>query len=96
MTTTTAPKLMPELPRPGQKVRWRNRRRARAFGWEDLFGPGPYEVVGLVDRSDWGLAANIVLRTNMGERTIPEVWLALADEPKQATGGRRAVSAAQP
>jgi hypothetical protein len=79
---------MPALPRPGQKVRWHNRRRARACGWETVFGPGPYEVVGLVDRSDRGLAANIVLRTNMGEREIPEVWLALADGPANATGTR--------
>jgi hypothetical protein len=89
MTTTTAPKLMPELPRPGQKVRWRNRRRARVYGWEDLFGPGPYEVVGLVDRSNRGLATNIVLRTNMGEREIPEVGLAVADEPEDGTSGWR-------
>jgi hypothetical protein len=94
MTTTPAPKLMPELPRPGQRVRWRNRRRARASGWEDLFGPGPYEVVGLVGRTDQGLAANLVLRTRIGEREIPEVWLALADEPANAGSGRRAVSVA--
>jgi hypothetical protein len=88
MITTPAPKLMPELPRPGQKVRWRNPEQARAWGWEDLFGPGPYEVVGLVGRNDRGLAANLVLRTRMGERAIPEVWLALADEPENAACSR--------
>jgi hypothetical protein len=81
MTTAPGPKHMPALPRPGQKVRWRNRPHARACGWEDFFGPGPYEVVGVVDRSDLGLAANVVVRTNIGEREVPEVWLALADEP---------------
>ena len=40
MTTTPAPKLMPELPQPGQKVLWRNPEHARAWGWKDLFGPG--------------------------------------------------------
>jgi hypothetical protein len=94
--TTPALKAMPQLPRPGEKVRWRNRRRARACGWEDLFGPGPFEVVGLVDRSDRGLAANVVLRTQMGEREIPEVWLTLTDEPENGTSGRRVVAVAQP
>jgi hypothetical protein len=44
-----------------------------------VFGPGPFEVVRLVDRGEGG-AANIVLCTRLGEREIPEVWLALADE----------------
>jgi hypothetical protein len=96
MTTAPAPKRMPELPRPGQKVRWRDPQDARRCGWEAVFGPGPYEVVGIVDRGGRGLATNIVLRTGMGEREIPEVWLALADEPENAASGRRAVSVAQP
>jgi hypothetical protein len=95
MTTTPDPKLMRQLPRPGQKVRWRHPEYARAWGWEDLFGPGPYEVVGLVDQSDRGLAANIVLRTRIGERAIPEVWLALADEPANAASDRRAEAVAR-
>jgi hypothetical protein len=33
---------MPELPRPGQKVRWRNPLDARRRGWEDVFGTGPF------------------------------------------------------
>jgi hypothetical protein len=96
MATIPAPKLMPDLPRPGQKVCWRNRRRARACGWEELFGPGPYEVVGLVGRSDGGLAANLVVRTNLGERAIPEVWLALADEPDNGMSERGAAAVARP
>jgi hypothetical protein len=96
MTMTPAPKFMPTLPHPGQKVRWRNGERARARGWEELFGPGPYEVVGIVDNSDRGLAAHIVLRTNMGEREIPEVWLELVGAPENAAKGPRAVSLAQP
>jgi hypothetical protein len=96
MATTPASKLMRELPRPGQKVRWRNRRRARAWGWEALFGPGPFEVMGIVGRSERGLAANLVLRTNLGAQVIPEVWLALGDEAGNGTSDRGAVSPAQP
>ncbi len=95
MTTAPAPKLMPVLPRPGQRVRWRCPQEARRCGWEAVFGSGPFEVVGLVDRGERGLAANVVLHTGMGEREIPEVWLALADEPEDGTSGRRAVPATQ-
>jgi hypothetical protein len=86
---------MPELPRSGQKVRWLDPQDARRWGWEDLFGPGPFEVAGMLGRSARGLAANLVLRTNVGEQAIPEVWLALADEPEQAAGDRRAAAVAQ-
>jgi hypothetical protein len=80
MTTTLALKLMPELPRPGQKVRWRSPQDARRSGWEAVFGPGPFEVFGLADRTDQGLVVGIVVRTGLGVREIPEVWLALAEE----------------
>ena len=96
MTTTPAPELMPALPRSGQKVRWRCPQEARRCGWEAVFGSGPFEVVGLVGRCDRGLAANVVLRTELGEREISEVWLALADEAENGASGRRAVPAAQP
>jgi hypothetical protein len=87
---------MPELPRPGQKVRWRHPQDARRYGWEAVFGPGPFRVLGLKDRTDQGLAAGIVLRTDLGEQEISEIWLALADEPENGTSGQGAVSAAQP
>ena len=91
MKTTPAPKLMPELPRPGQKVRWRNPGEARACGWEALFGPGPFVVVRTVDHSAHGLATGLVLRTAIGEREIHEVWMALADEAGCGAGSARAV-----
>lgn len=53
---------------------------ARRCGWEAVLGSGPFEVVGLVGRGDRGLAANVVLLTELAEREISEVWLALADE----------------
>jgi hypothetical protein len=67
---------MPELPRPGQKVRWRCTRHARAIGWLDAYGPGPFEVVGLVDKSRQDIPAAVVVRTGLGEREINAVWLA--------------------
>jgi hypothetical protein len=75
------PGLMPALPRPGETVRWRNADQARAWCWEAVFGPGPFQVVGRVDHSDRGLAAGLIVRTPLGEWEISEVWLALADEP---------------
>jgi hypothetical protein len=77
---------MPELPRPGQKVCWRNPEQARAFGWVALFGPGPFEVVRLVNKSTHGLAAGLAVLTRLGEREIPEVWLALAEDLENGTG----------
>jgi hypothetical protein len=82
MPTAPIRTIMPALPRAGQKVCWRHPLQARACGWEDLFGPGPFEVVRLVDHSAHGLATGLVLLTNLGEQEIDEVWLALAEEPK--------------
>jgi hypothetical protein len=80
---------MPELPRPGQQVRWRNPQDARGGGWQDVFGPGPFEVVRIVDHSDLGLATGVVVRTALGEQEISEVWLTLVDAP--ASRSRRRV-----
>jgi hypothetical protein len=89
LTTAPAPGRMPELPRPGQRVRWRSPQDARAWGWEDLFGTGLFEVVGIVGGSAPGLARSLLLHTRIGERAIPEVWLTLADEPEGGTGRDR-------
>jgi hypothetical protein len=72
---------VPELPRPGQHVYWRDQRRAQAWHWEEIFGPGPFEVVRTVDKSAKGLAAGVIVRTLIGEREISEIWLTPADEP---------------
>src|SRR5215475_4269606 len=71
----------PGLLRPGQKVRWRDPRHARALGWEEAYGPGPFEVVRVVDKSRQGIPPAVVVKTRRGEREINEVWLAPADEP---------------
>jgi len=80
MISPSIPEPMPKLPRPGQRVRWRDLRHARALCWADILGCGPFEVVRTVDKSDQGLAAGLILRTQIGEREISEVWLALVPE----------------
>jgi hypothetical protein len=78
---------MPELPCPGQEVRWWNPEQARAWGWEAAFGPGPFVVARLVDHRRHRLATGLVLHTALGEQEISEVWLALADKAGAASGG---------
>jgi hypothetical protein len=71
---------MPHLPRSGQRVRWRDPNHAHAIGWLYALGPGPFEVVGVVDRSGQGLSSGLVLKTALGDRELSEVWLDLAEE----------------
>jgi hypothetical protein len=66
---------MIRLPQPGQFVRWRNPRHARALGWSDALGHGPFLVLGIVDRSQQGLPHGLVLDTRLGAREINEVWM---------------------
>jgi hypothetical protein len=61
-------------PRPW-RVRWRDPKKARAWGWEAALGAGPFEVVGVVDQSALGLPACLVLRTELGTHEVCEVWL---------------------
>jgi hypothetical protein len=96
MTRIPAPKPMPELPRAGQNVRWRNRRRARACDWEELFGPGPTRSSALWTEATGGWQQISFSAPTMGEQAIPEVWLALAGELGNGVCGRRAVSVSQP
>ena len=67
--------------RPGQNVRWRNPHHAHILGWADAYGPGPFAIVGVVDKADLGIPAAVVLKTSLGDREINEVWLAPVDEP---------------
>jgi hypothetical protein len=90
MSTPPVSEALRELPRPSRQARWWDPCRARAWGWEAVFGPGPFEVVRLVDRSDQGLGTGVVVRTGLGEREISAVWLALADEPGHGPVSRRA------
>ena len=69
------------LPRPGQMVCWRDPRHAQALGWLHGYGPGPFEVVRIVDKADLGIPPGVVVKTKLGDRDINEVWLALVDGP---------------
>jgi len=89
MTTAAIREPMLKLPQPGQKVRWRNPEQARACGWEEVFGPGPFVVIRTVDHSTNGLATGLVLDTAIGEREIHEVWMDLADEAESSAGSGR-------
>jgi hypothetical protein len=62
---------------------------ARDSGWDEVFGPGPFAVVGVVDHSNHGLADSLILRTELGDQEISEVWLALAEWPDNSPGGGR-------
>jgi hypothetical protein len=84
---------MTELPWPGQKVAWRNPDQARAWGWEAVFGHGPFVVARTVDHSADGMVAGLVLRTAVGEQEIHEVWLALTDEAAGGAGGGKGAGA---
>jgi hypothetical protein len=66
------------LPQPGQQVRWRHPRLAFAFHWFDLYGPGPFEVVDVLDLDG---VRFLVIRTESGERKeIEAVLLGVAEE----------------
>jgi hypothetical protein len=86
MISPLIPEPMPVLPRPGQKVGWRNLRHARALCWTDILGFGPFEVIGTVDKRAQGLTRSLVLHTPLGEREISEVWLELLLEPEPPSG----------
>jgi hypothetical protein len=75
------PAPTPPLPPLGRKVRWRDPRHARALGWEEAYGPGPFEVVRVVDKSRQGIPPAVVVRTRLGEREINQVWLTAVEEP---------------
>jgi len=72
--------LLPVLPSPGQSVRWRHPQQARVWGWQDIFGPGPFRVVGIVDHSNQAMPTGLLLNTELGEREISELWLELDDD----------------
>jgi hypothetical protein len=74
------------LPPPAHKVRWRDPRHARALGWEDAYGPGPFEVVRVVDQSPQGIPPAVVVKTRLGEKEINQVWLTAVDEPGPSEG----------
>jgi hypothetical protein len=81
METSPFPTLVFYSPRLGQRVRWEDPRHARALGWADALGPGPFEVVGFVDRRREGRPWGLLIQTELGEKEINEVWLTAVSEP---------------
>ena len=51
----------------------------------DAYGPGPFEVVRVVDHNDRELPAGLILRTQVGEQEVSEIWLTLVDESDKDT-----------
>ena len=76
------------LPPQGRKVGWLDPRHARALGWEDAYGPGPFEVVRVVDKSPLGIPPALIVKTRLGEKEINQVWLAPVGEPRPGEGYR--------
>jgi hypothetical protein len=65
----------------GEWVRWRNPVDASQLGWEQSYGPGPFEVVAVVDRTAEGIPQGVIVQTQLGAREINALWLVLVDEP---------------
>jgi hypothetical protein len=63
------------LPRPGEQVRWRHPRLAFALGRFSAYGPGPFQVVAVVDRGGRDAPLALLVQTELGEREIDAVWL---------------------
>ncbi len=69
----TPPRRDPDGASP--RVSWRYPAKARAWGWAEALGAGPFEVVRAVDHSAQGLRPGLVLKTLLGEFEVSEVWL---------------------
>jgi hypothetical protein len=75
MTATQRTPFRPDPDGACPLVSWRHPAQARAWGWAEAFGPGPFEVVRAVDHSAQGLRPGLVLKTLLGEFEVSEVWL---------------------
>jgi hypothetical protein len=74
MTVTSRPERPAQ---PGDWVRWYHPRLALARGWFTLFGPGPFEVVGVLPAPDRERPLAYLLRTASGERLVEAAWVGL-------------------
>jgi hypothetical protein len=68
---------LPRLPQQGEWVRWRNPLHAKALWLDETFGPGPFQVVGVVDHTQEDIPWGIIIQTEQGELEVNEVWLEL-------------------
>jgi hypothetical protein len=67
-------------------VRWRHPRLAFALGWFNVFGPGPFQVIGLHDGNDQDLPLSIVVETPFGDKPINARWVGPAVPASRAIG----------
>ena len=74
----TGQTVLPPLTQPGEQVRWRHPRMAFALGRFSAYGPGPFEVVAVIDRGGREGTLALLVRTQFGEREIDAVWLGTA------------------
>ena len=65
------------FPQIGQPLRWRHPRMAFALGWFHAYGPGPFEVVGLVGHA-------VLVKTELGVKPIDAVRVGVT--PRAAPG----------
>jgi hypothetical protein len=87
MSSPSLPERMPTPPAAGEWVRWRDPRHAETQWWDTTCGPGPFEVVRVLDHLPEGLPVGVVLKTRRGEREVSEVWLARAEQgPRRKEG----------
>jgi hypothetical protein len=63
------------LPQPGQALRWRHPRRALALGWFQVFGPGPFEFIELVEERGKEIPLTFLIQTEFGQKAIDAAWV---------------------
>jgi hypothetical protein len=87
----TGQAVPPPLPRPGEQVRWRHPRLAFTLGRFSAYGPGPFEVVAVVDRGGRDAPLDLLVETEFGEKEIDAAWLGPAQparrEPEATPAG---------
>lgn len=86
MDTVFSSHRMRELAWRGCLVRWRDPRHAQCLGWDEWYGPGPFEVVRVVDHTAEDLPPGLVLKTRLGEREVNSVWFVPAGEQAGLAG----------
>jgi hypothetical protein len=59
---------------------------AFALGRFSAYGPGPFEVVAVIDRGGREGTLALLVRTEFGEREIGAVWLGPAQPARRESG----------
>lgn len=80
MDNTPLPEFLWWSPRPGQRVRWRKPVEAAGLGWLDEDGPGPFQVMYVIDRRWQGMPNGCIVKTKKCEREVNALYLAPLDD----------------